>query len=78
MIGTDIVRYDVYGKDVLIANKMESNGTEGKITISLKTKEVLEAAVPGHFIFEEYKDVHLPSFNETVKTFQIADYQKNH
>jgi class 3 adenylate cyclase len=24
IIGTDVVRYDVYGKDVVIANKMES------------------------------------------------------
>ena len=25
--GTDVVRYDIYGEDVTIANKMESNGT---------------------------------------------------
>ena len=25
VIGTDIIRYDVYGKDILIANKMESS-----------------------------------------------------
>lgn len=30
-MGTDIVRYDIYGKDVLIANKMESNGELGKV-----------------------------------------------
>lgn len=30
IIGTDVVRYDIYGKDVLIANKMESNGIVGK------------------------------------------------
>ncbi len=34
VMGTDIVRYDIYGKDVLIANKMESNGDVGKILIS--------------------------------------------
>ena len=26
VIGTDIVRYDIFGVDVMIANKMESNG----------------------------------------------------
>ena len=26
VLGTDIVRYDIYGPDVLIANKMESKG----------------------------------------------------
>ena len=34
VIGTDIVRYDIYGPDVLIANKMESNGEKGKVLIS--------------------------------------------
>jgi len=27
VVGTDVVRYDVYGDDVTIANKMESNGS---------------------------------------------------
>jgi len=26
IIGSNIVRYDIFGSDVLIANKMESNG----------------------------------------------------
>lgn len=29
IIGTDVVRYDIYGKNVLIANKMEQNGVVG-------------------------------------------------
>lgn len=31
VLGTDIVRYDIYGADVMISNKMESNGEKGKI-----------------------------------------------
>jgi len=27
--GTDVVRFDIYGGDVLIANKMESGGERG-------------------------------------------------
>lgn len=34
IIGTDIIRYDIYGKDVIIANKMESNGLKGRVHIS--------------------------------------------
>jgi len=34
IIGTDIVRYDIYGKDVSIANKMESSGEEGRVQVS--------------------------------------------
>lgn len=37
VIGTDIVRYDIYGPDVLIANKMESNGEKGRVMISEST-----------------------------------------
>lgn len=31
VLGTEIVRYDIYGPDVLIANKMESKGEKGKL-----------------------------------------------
>jgi class 3 adenylate cyclase len=41
VIGTDIVRYDIYGNDVLIANKMESNGEKGKVMISENTYELV-------------------------------------
>merc|ERR1712096_235924 len=42
IIGTDIVRYDIYGDDVLIANKMESSGTKGRIQVSEAVKNLLE------------------------------------
>lgn len=29
VLGTELVRYDIYGPDVLIANKMESKGAKG-------------------------------------------------
>lgn len=42
IIGTDIVRYDIYGKDVTIANTMESSGKEGCMQISEETKRMIE------------------------------------
>lgn len=42
IIGTKLVRYDIFGQDVLIANKMESNGIEGQICISESTYKLLE------------------------------------
>ena len=41
IIGTKIVRYDIFGSDVLIANKMESNGLAGKVVVSEETKKLL-------------------------------------
>jgi class 3 adenylate cyclase len=32
--GTNIVRYDIYGPDVLITNKIESGGAAGRINVS--------------------------------------------
>jgi len=36
------VRYDLYGADVVIANKMESNGKKGEVHVSEETKQLLE------------------------------------
>jgi class 3 adenylate cyclase len=41
IIGTKIVRYDIFGSDVLIANKMESNGLAGKVVVSEETKRLM-------------------------------------
>ena len=45
VIGTDLVRYDIFGIDVLIANSMESNGKKGEILISETTKCILENTI---------------------------------
>ena len=42
IIGTKIVRYDIFGPDVLIANKMESNGLAGQVIISHTTHDLLK------------------------------------
>lgn len=34
VVGTDIIRFDVYGENVLIANQMESKGEKMRINIS--------------------------------------------
>ena len=42
IIGTDIVRYDIYGRDVMIANKFEEYGKTGCVHISSATKSILD------------------------------------
>ena len=42
IIGTDIVRYDIYGSDVLIANKFEEFGVPSQIHISDTTKILID------------------------------------
>ena len=69
VIGTNLVRYDIWGPDVLIANKMESNGTQGRVKISEDTKELLEDRVKSGFTFEESEKVEAKSIGVTKKTF---------
>jgi len=71
IIGTDIVRYDIYGKDVLIANKMESNGKEGHIMVSEVTKNLLEQYYGNVFSFEYYKEVNIPSLKTNIGGYFI-------
>ncbi|CAG9332606.1 unnamed protein product [Blepharisma stoltei] len=56
--GTNIVRYDIYGPDNDIANKMESNGFAGKINVSEIAKAIIEGQAPGRFDYD---------FNKVVK-----------
>ena len=50
--GTNIVRYDIYGPDVAIANTMESMGRPGRIHVSDVTKSLLEGKVGEKYHFE--------------------------
>jgi len=41
IIGSKVVRYDIFGEGVLIANKMESNGLPGQVCVSEETRKLL-------------------------------------
>ena len=69
--GTNIVRYDIYGADVLIANKMESNGEAGKVVVSEATKDFLEDYVPGKYVFGLHKEIHVSNLNKDIKIFNV-------
>ena len=77
VIGTQVVRYDIFGTDVLIANKMESNGKPGKINVSENTKDLIanedESGTFAGYKFEENSTVYLPSVERTVKTYFVEE-----
>ncbi|KAL4476563.1 hypothetical protein ABPG74_010296 [Tetrahymena malaccensis] len=75
VIGTDIVRYDVYGKSVVIANKMESNSTTGRIRISEDYKKILEENFSSLYEFEDEQTVDCPSISEIVQSWLV--YKKD-
>ena len=74
IVGTTIVRYDIYGEDVTIANKMESNGTIGMVQVSEVTKILLESSYHSEFIFTlNKKPIILPNSDRTVNGYYV-DY----
>ncbi|CAG9311321.1 unnamed protein product [Blepharisma stoltei] len=69
--GTNIVRYDIYGPDVDIANKMESNGQAGKINVSEVTKALLEVHCPGRFDYVFNKVVTHQPVNRSLDAYFV-------
>lgn len=79
IIGSKVVRYDIFGEGVLIANKMESNGEPGKVCISEDTYNTLNLT-PG--VFNEYdctihKEVELESLNKKIMSYIIEQAKKS-
>jgi class 3 adenylate cyclase len=76
--GTNIVRYDIYGPDVLISNKMESGGMAGKINVSDVTMGLLEKFLPGKFTFEFNKEIAAKVIDRSHKSYFIVEDGKNY
>jgi len=71
--GTNIVRYDIYGPDVALANKMESNGQAGKVNVSDVTRQLMEDTAPGEFYYVYNKDVAANSLGVTHRCFLVSE-----
>ncbi|KAL4445063.1 hypothetical protein ABPG74_018791 [Tetrahymena malaccensis] len=69
LVGTQIVRYDIYGVDVMIANKMESNGQKGSVVVSETTKDILQERYGKEFIFTEKGDVYIKATDTNIRTY---------
>lgn len=67
--GTSIVRYDIYGLDVIIANKLESTGKPGHVKISNTTMEILNSYYPEIFIFIKDEDTVIDVENKLYYTY---------
>ena len=76
IIGSSVVRYDIFGSDVLIANKMESAGSPGRINISEETKKLLESKdLP--FNLSLNKVVHIDAANKDITCYLIENGQQD-
>ena len=76
IIGSSVVRYDIFGSDVLIANKMESLGSPGRINISEETKKLLESKdLPFNLTFN--KKVNIETANREITCYLIDNGQQD-
>lgn len=73
IIGSKVVRYDIFGEGVLIANKMESNGVPGKVCVSEDTrvKIAMQQEYNAEYNFEEHNMVELPSINKNIMSYTV-------
>ncbi|CAD8115088.1 unnamed protein product [Paramecium sonneborni] len=78
VMGTDIVRYDIYGPDVLIANKMESNGVKGFVHVSQETKTFLEQDYDDLFNFELHTKIDLKTIKRQIEGFLVHKLEQDH
>ena len=72
IVGTDIIRYDIYGNDVYIANKMESNGKPGFVNVSERTRSILSTKFEEEFEFEENGPIFISNTGENIPSFFIT------
>ena len=72
-MGKDIVRYDIYGKDVLIANKMESNGLIGHLMLSESTKKMIESEGKNPFCVRKFKDVEFKLAEKPIPAYLLIE-----
>ena len=69
VIGTGIIRYDLYGHDVLIANKMESSGKEDAVHISEATKNMLDSSGFKNYVYTKDEMVYIKALQTNIKTY---------
>lgn len=79
IIGSKVVRYDIFGEGVLIANKIESHGIPGKVCVSEDTKRYLfsQPDVYAEYQFDEHKTLQLPSINKEIKSYAISRRERD-
>lgn len=73
IIGSKVVRYDIFGEGVLIANKMESNGVPGKVCVSGETRKFLIGSEwENDYQFEEHTAFDLAAVGQRITSYTVT------
>ena len=72
IIGSNIVRYDIFGSDVLIANKMESEGANGQVCVSEDTRHLILENQHDKYKFDRHTTVVIKTLDKKVKEYIVT------
>lgn len=72
VIGTDIIRFDIYGPDVLILNKLKHGGAENKLCVSQTTRDLLEKLDTTSYVFEGHKNIVIRLLDLQLASFLVG------
>lgn len=74
IIGSKVVRYDLFGEGVLVASKMKRNGMENKVSISDDTRRFIMQApeVANEFYFEDCGNFLVKEIGKTIRSFVVT------
>jgi class 3 adenylate cyclase len=78
LVGTGIIRYDLFGQDVLIANKIESSGKSDALHISDATKLMLDRSDAWNkYYAEKDADVEIKALGRKIGTYFLEKKDQN-
>ena len=74
IIGTKVVRYDIFGEGVLFANKIEQNGKPGSVCVSEDTKNLImiQPEIAREYVFEEFQIVNIPPIKKQIQSYIVT------
>ena len=71
IIGSTIVRYDIFGSDCLVANMMESEGQEGRVNVSEDTRRFLDMDEENKFSYTFNAKIDVPSVGRVYDSYLV-------
>ena len=73
IIGSKVVRYDIFGEGVVVANKIEQQGKAGHVCISQDTKNIisLQPEIAREYLINEHKLVQIPSIKKSIMSYTV-------
>ena len=72
VVGTKRFKFDVWSRDVMIANQIESVGVPGRVVISMATKSYLSSA----YVTEDYVVEEVPPELEGMRLYSASRYRR--